>query len=408
MVDFAHQRVLLVQRLQQGLVAAGDGFAQRAEGARQDADLGRGVLGLDRAHREAAARVDGGHPLQIAQPAHDDALGHQHDGGEGGEPGRQRQQQGAEGVEPRPGQQAGRGRRQKDEDVAARQGRSRIDVAMAVRVPRLEQDVVAAPDVGGPVGDGLTVVQNEGGGRGRGQDSPGGVGQRGLGADRQGGIANVGLQRRQRQDGGHRSLERAHGTFGADGDHQGARLAGGPFHRHVLAASQAPKPGLLAHVGGREGRGRARGADRLARGAVAGQGGDAVQPIHQGGQARLAVEADAFGGQGLQQDHGAVDAGLGVGGAAVGGELQVDPLLLGLTAEAGLGLDHGEQQDGQQGDGHGHAQAKADSLHAGPSEPAPQNPADPQHDYSRPAPLSLSASARMERIASPADFPSRA
>jgi hypothetical protein len=46
----------------------------------------------------------------------------------------------------------------------------------------------------------------------------------------------------------------------------------------------------------------------------------------------------------------------------------------------GLGLDRGQQQDRQQGDGHGDAEAEPDSLHAGSSELSPQKPADPQHD----------------------------
>src|SRR5690606_21903607 len=192
-----------------------------------------------------------------------------------------------------------------------------------------------------------------------------------------------------------------------DGDDQGFAV-GRTLHHHVFAALQALMPGLCRHVLLRRRLAlAARGADRRARGAVARQAGDPLHPRSEGAKASFAKEAAPFRRQSLQQNHGRADPGLGVRGAAFGRQLQVEPALLLLLAELGLGLDHAEQQYGQQAKGHGQAQAESDALDATAPELAAQNPAD-THRYLRPAPLNLSASARIERMASPADWPSRA
>ena len=109
------------------------------------------------------------------------------------------------------------------------------------------------------------------------------------------------------------------------------------------------------------------------------QGRQAVQPPHQGGQAGFAVEAARLRRQGLQQDDRAVDPGLGVGGAALGRELKINALILGLAAEAALGLDRAEDQDRKQGHGHGQTHAKANALDARAAQLAPPRAAEPQH-----------------------------
>ena len=69
-VDFAVQRVLLGEAVAQGGVAPDDGVGHVLQGLGQFADLRRHLLGLDRAHRQAAARIERGDPLQIGDPAH--------------------------------------------------------------------------------------------------------------------------------------------------------------------------------------------------------------------------------------------------------------------------------------------------------------------------------------------------
>ena len=329
----------------------------------------------------------------------------------------QREEDAGQGIQPGPGEDPGGLGRKHDEDFVAGHRSRGIDPTLSARVR-------AVPDVG-PVQPHLVPPAGRQDGKGLGVGfadvAAACVGKGHVGMGRQRRVGDRRLQAGQRDHRGKGPVEVTARSLGADGgQHRG--LGGGGCaaiaRDHQLIAPFKPlEPGL-------------QGAQWI-EGNVPGRAGDPPAPIkpHEVfvtgdapghlGQPVSALVADRPRRQGLQQDAGAFHAAARSGRAAFRSETQVLTKGDAFAVECDRRLDTPQNQHRQQGGGERRGEADPDRTRrtprkaghgAGPitgegqswGRPVIEGLFRPQRTV-----LSRSASARMARIASPADAPSR-
>ncbi len=365
-VDLAHQRVLLGERIPERGVAPDDGVGHVLQGLGQLADLGRHLLGLHGPHAEPAARIERGDPLQISDPAHHDTVGHRAHRDQGQDEGQKRKEDTRQRIEPGPGQDPRRLRREHHIDLVAGHRGGGIDAPSAARVGPV-------PDVG-PVQTDLVAPalrqDGEGPGVGGADVAAGAVGQRHVGVGRQGRVGDRGLEAGERDRRGEGAVELAPRPFGGHGSEDRGLgrigLVGVAGDHQAVAARQPLEPGperalrIGGHVAGR--------AVHPPAAVETYEVGVARRAPHHLGQAVAALIAHRPGRERLQEDARAFHARARGRRAAFGGEGQVlakgDP----LAVEGDRRLGHAEDQNGQQGGGQRRYQADPDRAQRTPSQ----------------------------------------
>ncbi len=381
----------------QGTVLGDDGGGHLVEGSGQITDFGRRALGLQGSDGEAAAGIDRGDALQVADPADHSPVGGVDHRAQGQEEGQQRRQQPRNRVQPRPGEQALGGGRQHNEYIVAdqRSGRDR---------PQMAQAVAPGPDH--PAG--LDRLGDQGLGRdgkdvGIGQGDIGalGVDEAGFGPIGKRAVTGVGLQARQRHHRREGAVELSLLVLGPNGgDHRrlvgigdAGRAAGG----EVIARGQGREP----RPGGPQGVGRHTGGG--ARDAAVAVEADQIliarQTFGDIAKPRGALQPHRARPEGLQQHAGRLDPSMGSGRRTEGGQAQAFAPRLGVVSEGPDGLRRADGQHRQQGHRQHRGQPDTNGRVGGPGRP--------DRKFQRTV-LRRSASARMANIASPAPPPSLA